>query len=96
MKDKLENILDQTKGHHLSKQYYLYSDEVQQMVKNVYNAVNRMNLYNSQIVYILDQALEPFKKEKLYQNSSNKFKQSKTRQICKEDQNSINILFELF
>lgn len=64
MKETLERLINNTKGEHLCKYYKEYSQEVQNMIESLYNATYRIGLYNGQILYILDQALEPFKKEK--------------------------------
>ena len=42
--------------------YSEYSEEVQGSLKNIYAACLRFGLYKSQILYILDEALKPFKK----------------------------------
>lgn len=64
MKDTLEKLLDKAKGEHICKSYKLYKQEVQEMMENLYKATYRLGLYDSQILYVLDEALKPFKKGK--------------------------------
>lgn len=42
------------------KFYKDYPYPVQRMLKNLYKCCFRFNMYNQQIVYVLNQALEPF------------------------------------
>lgn len=60
----LEDLLKKAKQEHLCRHYELYREEVQQMQKNLFKAAYRMGLYDSQILYILDEALKSFKKGK--------------------------------
>ena len=63
MKTKeLDDFLNEIKGAHLCKEYKQYNDEIQKMIENLFKATFRLNLYNAQIVFILDEALKPFKK----------------------------------
>lgn len=64
MKETLDALLKRLKGTHLCKHYKEYDEEVQQMIDNLYKATFRMGLYDGQIVYILDEAMQPFEKEK--------------------------------
>lgn len=44
--------------------YYAdYSKETQESLENVYKACFRFGLYSSQILYMLDEALKPIKRE---------------------------------
>lgn len=58
----LDDFLYQLKGVYLCKEYDKYSKEVQEMVNNLFKATFRLNLYDGQIAYVLDEALKPFKK----------------------------------
>jgi len=62
--ETLDKLIKKVKKDHLCKHYKEYDIEVQQMVENLYNATYRIGLYDAQIVYILDEAMQPFKKEK--------------------------------
>lgn len=44
--------------------YKDYSEEVQKSIKNIYESCWRFGLYPSQIIFILNNALEPFKAHK--------------------------------
>lgn len=63
-RETLENLLKKTKENDLCRYYKCYDVDVQQMVENLYKATYRMGLYGGQIIYILNEALQPFKKEK--------------------------------
>lgn len=63
-RETLENLLKKTKESDLCRYYKYYDVDVQQMIENLYKATYRMGLYNGQIIYILNEALQPFKKEK--------------------------------
>ena len=43
------------------KKIELYDYEVQQMLQKVYEALWRLNLYDSQMIYVFNEALSPFK-----------------------------------
>ena len=43
--------------------YSEYSEEIQESLKNIYAACFRFGLYKSQILYMLDEALKPIKRE---------------------------------
>ena len=58
--ETLDSLIRELKGTHLCKYYKEYNIEVQQMIENLYKATYRIGLFKSQIVYILDKALEPF------------------------------------
>ena len=65
-KAKLQNVNDliekkATKSD-LIKNLNMYSDEVQEMAQNLYEALWRINLYESQIIYVINQALRAFEK----------------------------------
>lgn len=65
----IENDLKKFLKKHATKNnlcfhYKQYPKKVQLMISNVFNACWRMNLYNSQIIYMLDEAIKPFQKEK--------------------------------
>jgi hypothetical protein len=62
MKETLETLISRLKKEHLCMHYKEYSSEVQEMVEKIYKALFRINLYDAQIVYILDEALLPFKR----------------------------------
>ena len=64
--ETLDKLIKKLKGSHLCKHYKEYDEDIQQMVENLYNATYRIGLYDAQIVYILDEALQPFKKERNY------------------------------
>ena len=60
--DRLDSLLRKLKGEHLCKDYKKYDIEVQEMIERIYRATYRMGLFDNQIIYILDEALTPFKK----------------------------------
>ena len=60
--ETLEELIKNTDNNHPCKYYKEYDIEVQQMIENVYKATYRVGLFKSQIVYILDKALEPFER----------------------------------
>lgn len=59
-KQTLDSLLKKTKESDLCRYYRLYDKEVQKMVENLYEALYRVGLFNSQIIYVLNRALEPF------------------------------------
>lgn len=63
-KQTLDNLLKKTKETDLCRYYKYYDIDVQQMIENLYKATYRIGLYDAQIVYILDEAMQPFEKEK--------------------------------
>jgi hypothetical protein len=59
-----EFIKENTDGTNLCYYYSEYSEEVQESIKNVYAACFRFGLYKSQILYMLDEALRPYERNK--------------------------------
>lgn len=55
-----EFIENYAKNYNLCYKYSEYSEEVQKMLKRIYAACFRFGLYNSQTLYMLDEALKPF------------------------------------
>ncbi len=45
------------------KNIQLYSDEVKVMLQHLYDALWRFNLYDSQIIYIMNEAIKGFRKK---------------------------------
>lgn len=62
--EDLEKLTNKLKETYLCKHYKDYDYRVQKMVENIYKATNRINLYDSQKVYIMDEALKVFEKKK--------------------------------
>lgn len=60
--ETLESLISKASEANLCKHYQEYDIEVQQMVEKLYKATYRVGLFKSQIIYILDEALTPFKK----------------------------------
>ena len=71
MRDTLDSLVSKLKKDtYLCKQYKRYNNDVQQMVNNIYKATYRIGLYDSQIIYILEEALKPFKKKPIITNKN--------------------------
>lgn len=43
--------------------YYVYSKEIQKMLKNLYSCCFRFCLYKGQTLFVLNKALEPFEQK---------------------------------
>ena len=52
----------------LCSHYSEYSEEVQESLKKIYAACFRFGLYKQQTLYVLDEALTPFKRKKKQKN----------------------------
>jgi hypothetical protein len=59
----LNNILN--KSNEIKKYYDNSNDDIKQMIKNLCNACYRFGLNNTQTIYMIDQALKPFKNDLL-------------------------------
>ena len=65
MKDKTLEEFIKSNASPVNYCYYYseYSEEIQESLKNIYAACFRFGLYKSQILYMLDEALKPIKRE---------------------------------
>lgn len=62
MKETLDTLIKKLKSEHNCKHYKEYDENVQEMVQKLYNATYRVGLFQEQIAYVIDQALEPFER----------------------------------
>lgn len=61
----LEDFIDSHATERNSCFYYEeYSQEIQESLKNIYMVCFRIGLYKSQILYMLDEALRPYERNK--------------------------------
>lgn len=59
----LNNIL--SKSNEIKKYYNNSNNDIKEMIKNLYNACYRFGLNDTQTIYMIDQALKPFKNDLL-------------------------------
>ena len=61
----VRQIIDKSAGEFdPCKRIDLYDDDVQEMMQYIYEALWRFNLRNSQIIYVLNEAIRPFRIKK--------------------------------
>lgn len=62
MKDRLKEFLN-LKNKELFDYYNRSPKDIQELMNNVYNACYRFNLNNTQTLYMLQEAVRPFKQD---------------------------------